>query len=97
MTNKKASFNDFCQFTLDRMYDPRFPLESQCSGYRLLRKMVIEKITPATLEEYNRWLTNPTEEELMSAPDLKYLTFLHELIRLVVRENWETIKNLEIE
>jgi hypothetical protein len=77
------------------MYEPRLPYESQCTGYKLLRKMVIEKITPATKEECDRWKTNPTIEELFSETDLKYLTFLHEKVRPLIREQWNNIKELE--
>lgn len=98
MTMKKQmSFNDFCYTVLDRMYEPRLPLESQSTGYKLLREMVIKDITPATKEEFDRWKNNPTTEELFSTPDLKYLTFLHVLVRPVVREHWDKIKQLKID
>ena len=47
MTNLKESkltFNDFCYKILDRMYEPRLSYEQQCTGYKLLRKMVKENI-----------------------------------------------------
>ena len=94
---KEMSFNDFCYKILDGMYEPRLPFENQCTGYKLLRKMVVEDITPATKEEYERWRNKPTPEELFSTPDLKYLTFLHELTRPIIREHWDKIKELKIE
>lgn len=92
----KLSFNDFCYKFLDRMYEPRLPYEAQCSGYKNLRKMVEENITPTTNIEYLRWKENPTEEELFSEPDIRHLTFLHELARPFVRDNWNFIKKLEL-
>jgi len=92
----QLSFNDFCYKILDKMYEPRLSYEQQCTGYKMLRKMVEEDITPATKEEYERWRTKPTIEELFSEPDLKYLTFLHELVRPVIREHWNKIKNLQL-
>lgn len=100
MTNLKESkltFNDFCYKILDRMYEPRLSYEQQCTGYKLLRKMVEENITPATKEEYKRWRTNPTIEELLSTPDIKYLTFLHELVRPIIIEHWDKIKKLKLD
>jgi hypothetical protein len=94
---KPMSFNDFCYKILDGMYEPRLPYENQCTGYKLLRKMVMDDITPATKEEYDRWKNNPTMEELLSTPDLKYLTFLHELTRPIIREHWNKIKQLNID
>lgn len=94
---KELTFNDFCYKIMDGMYEPRLPMESQCTGYRLLREMVINNITPATKEEFNRWKTNPTKEELFSEPDLKYLTFLHELARPIVREHWDKIKEMKVD
>lgn len=92
----KMNFNDFCHKILDGMYEPRLPYESQCTGYKLLKKMVQEDIAPATEEEYKRWREKPTIKELLSEPDLKYLTFLHELVRPVIRKHWSEIKNLQL-
>lgn len=94
---KEMTFNDFCYKILDGMYEPRLSYESQCTGYKLLKKMVVEDITPATKEEFDRWKNNPTEDELFSAPDIKYLTFLHELTRPIIREHWGKIKELKID
>lgn len=91
------TFNDFCYRILDRLYEPKLPYNSQCTGYKLLRKMVLEDITPATKEEYERWKNNPTKEELWSKPNLKYLTFLHEITRPFIREYWDKIKILKID
>lgn len=92
----KMNFNDFCFKILDGMYEPRLTYEEQATGYKLLREMVEKDITPATKKEYDRWINNPTFEELVSKPDLKYLTFLHELVRPVIREHWDKIKQLEL-
>ncbi len=93
---KRLTFNEFCERILDRMYDPRISEEAQCTGYHLLKKMVIENITPATKEEFDRWRNNPTLEEIMSTPHIKYLNFLHVRIRPFVIEQWDKIKELEL-
>ncbi len=96
MTMKKLTFNEFCHKYCDGLYDPKFGLESQCAGYIRLRQMVIEDITPASLDEITRWETKPTQEELFSTPDIKYLRFLHPLLRPYIIEHWLMIKNLEL-
>ena len=93
---KKLTFNEFCRKHCDWMYDPRLPQEFQCTGYIQLRKMVIEQIEPASLEEMHRWENNPTIEELFSKPDIKYLRFLHPLLRPYIIKNWDVIKTLEV-
>lgn len=94
---KKLTFNEFCAEYLDRMYEPRLLQEQQSTGYLQLRKMVVENITPASLIEMVRWETNPTTEELLSEPDIKYLRFLHPLLRSIIIDNWGKIKRMEIE
>lgn len=94
---KKRTFNQFCAEMCDGMYTPGISDDDQCSGYLLLRTMVIDKITPANDIEEIRWRYNPTPEELCSIPDLKYLQFLHENLRPFVRNNWDKIKDLEVE
>ena len=97
MTNmKKLTFNEFCHKCCDGMYEPRLPQEAQCTGYIQLKKMVIEQIEPATLSEISRWETSPTTEELFSEPNIKYLRFLHPLLRPYIVENWHTIKMLDV-
>ena len=97
MTNtKKLLFNDFCELFCDRMYDQRLPEESQATGYKLLKHMVVNKIQPASLEEIERWENNPTKQELLSEPDIKYLRFLHVNLRPLIIRQWDTIKNLEV-
>ena len=58
--------------------------------------MVVEQIKPASLAEINRWENNPTIKELFSVPNIKYLRFLHPLLRPYVIKNWEIIKNLDV-
>jgi hypothetical protein len=94
---KKISFNDFCAKKLDRLYTPNIPIENQSSGYKQLRFMVENSIKPATKEESERWEKYPTGLELGQIPDVKYMRSLHPLLREFVRDNWEYIKNLEIE
>jgi hypothetical protein len=78
------------------MYEPRLPEEAQCTGYIQLKKLVIEQIEPASLEEINRWENTPTAVELSSEPNIKYLRFLHPLLRPYVIKNWQTIKLLDV-
>lgn len=96
MYMNKLTFNIFCEKHLDRLYDSRFSDEQQCSGYINLKKMVVEQINPASLEEVERWENNPTQEELFTIPDIKYLRFLHPLLRPIIIENWDNIKKLPI-
>ena len=90
----KITFDEFCNLLCDGLYDPNLPLETQCSGYKDLRKMVIENIRPASLEEMKRWETSPTQEELWAVPDIKYLRSLHFKLRKYVVENWDDIMKL---
>lgn len=78
------------------MYNPKLLDESQCIGYIQLKKMIVNNITPVSLEEINRWETNPTNEELSSVPDIKYLRFLHPNLRPFIIENWDEIKLMEV-
>jgi len=93
---KNLTFNEFCHKYCDGLYEPRLSEDKQCTGYTQLKKMVIENIEPASLQEINRWENTPTTEELFSEPDIKYLRFLHPLLRPYVIENWQTIKTLDI-
>lgn len=93
---KKLTFNQFCATYLDRMYTPGLPDEQQSTGYLQLKRMVVEGITPATVIEAARWETNPTDEELLSTPDVKYLRFLHPCLRTMIIQQWDKIKNLKV-
>lgn len=94
---KPTPFDVFCEKYLDGLYNSKLPIGSQCSGYYKLKEMVLSDIKPATEEEYKRWKNNPTMDELLSPPDIRYLTFLHELARPVVRRYWKHIKKLRAE
>jgi hypothetical protein len=89
------TFNKFCHEYCDGLYDPRFPDEKQCTGYIQLKKMVVENITPASLKEIEQWENKPNIIELLLIPDIKYLRFLHPLLRSYIIENWDVIKNLK--
>lgn len=91
------TFEQFCSKYCDKMFEPRLSYNEQCTGYKLLRTMVLGDITPATLEETNRYRNNPTFEELISPPPIKYMFFLHENLRPYIRESWNYIKTLELE
>lgn len=92
----KISFDEFCYKYLDRLYTPNIPFENQSTGYKQLRLMVQESITPATKEETERWEKYPTVLELGQIPETKYMRSLHPLLRDCVRDNWEIIKKLEV-
>lgn len=94
---KKLIFNEFCHKTCDGLYEPRLDYNAQSTGYKLLLKMVVENIKPASIEETKRWEDNPTQDELLSRPDIKYLRFLHSLLRPYIIENWDIISKLTIE
>jgi len=89
-------FDDFCHKVCDGLYDPKFPYESQCNGYKELRNMVINKMVPASLEEMERWENNPTVEEMYSTPEVRYLRFIHPVFRVMLVENWDKIKDMEV-
>ncbi len=91
------NFNDFCYYICDGLYDPQFSFEDQCTGYKELRKMVVEGVKPASMEEIHRWETSPTINEILNEPDIKYLRFLHVNLRSLIIEKWDFIKNLKIE
>ena len=92
---KKLSFDEFCFKYCDGLYEPRLSQDKQCTGYLQLKKMVKENITPASLDEIKRWENNPTIDEMTSTPDIKYLRFLHVLLRPFIIKNWDTIKKLK--
>lgn len=94
---KKMSFEEFCYEHCDELYNPKMDKTSQCTGYYQLKKMVTEKIEPANMEEIERWESNPTMDELLSPPDIKYLRFLHTNLRKLIIDNWKHIKKLKVE
>lgn len=93
---EKLTFNEFCCKCCDGLYEQRLPEKDQCTGYIKLKKMVTEQIEPASLDEVSRWEDNPTTEELFSEPDIKYLRFLHPLLRPFIIRNWQIIKTMDI-
>jgi len=90
------TFNDFCEKHCDGLYDPKFDYGEQCSGYKQLKLMVEQQITPATKEETERWEQYPTILELGQIPETKYMRSLHPLLRTFVRDNWEMVKHLKL-
>lgn len=93
---ENLTFNQFCNKFCDGLYEPRLSEDKQCTGYVQLKKMVVENITPASFEEIQRWEKNPTRDELLTTPNIKYLRFLHPLLRPYIIEHWNVIKNLKI-
>ena len=96
MKIRNKTFNEFCYEYCDRLYEPKLPEDVQSSGYINLKKMVIGNIKPATHKQIKRWENNPTKEEILSTPDIKYLRFLHPLLRPIIIDNWNNIKKLKI-
>ena len=98
MEKKKSLtlFEVFCYECLFGLYNPKVTEEEQCNGYKKLKKMVVENIEPASLEEMLRYEENPTKEELCSDPNIKYLRFLHPLLRTYIIINWSNISKLDI-
>jgi|688.fasta_scaffold17891_6 hypothetical protein len=93
---KPKTFNEFCHKYCDGLYEPRLSEDKQCTGYHTLKRMVKENITPASLEEIKRWETQPTPEELITPPHLKYMRALHPLLRPVIIDEWDKIKVLPL-
>jgi len=91
------TFNEFCHKICDGLYDPRFPDESQCSGYTRLKQMVLDGLSPASREELQRWEENPTYEESLTVANTKYLRFLNPVLRPFIIDHWEQIKRLKID
>ena len=84
---QELRFKKFC-YKLE-IYTVDLPYDQQCTGYKKLKELIESGIPAANKEEYNRWKEFPTEEELESAPELKYLTFLHPSLANFLRSDWE--------
>ncbi len=97
MKRSEMTFNQVCEKYLDGLYDPRFEYKDQCTGYKQLKLMVENQITPATKEECERWENQPTMEELSQIPETKYMRSLHLILRSFVQNNWDLIKVLKVE
>lgn len=93
MMNLKLS--EFCEKHMDGLYDSKISEENQSSGYKLLKEMVESNIEPVSTREIDRWEKSPTLQELFSPPDIKYMRFLHPILRLYVLNNWDMIKSLK--
>lgn len=96
MNMRKLTFNEFCYKKCDGLYNPCLSEDRQCTGYKQLKKMVIENISPASLREIKEWESTPNTIQLLAIPHIKYLRFLHPLLRPFIIDNWETIKTLKI-
>lgn len=93
---KEMTFNQFCEYYCDGLYDSRLSEDAQCTGYLELKLLVLSGDSPASLEEMSRWEKFPNSQELLSKPAKKYLRFLHPLLRPLIIDNWESIKTLPI-
>ena len=48
-------------------------------------------------EEIKRWETNTTVEDMKSSPHIKYMVFLHPILRNHIIKNWDMIKTMKID
>ena len=71
------TFNDFCYNQLDGLYNPRFNYEDQCSGYKMLSQMLLDDITPATIDEMEDFENITTIGMEYHKQYVKCLRFLH--------------------
>lgn len=84
---QELQFNRICyQF---KIYDIEFSYEKQCDGYKKLKKLIESGVRAATAKEYQEWKDSPTQTQLFSTNDLKYLQFLHPTLASVLRTRWE--------
>lgn len=90
------NLRQFANKNLDGLYDPKFPEESQGSGWKQLKRMVENQIKPASLTEILRWENYPTKEELLSVAHDKYMRSIHILLRNPIRKYWDVISKMEI-
>lgn len=80
---QELKFNKICYKI--GIYIPGMEKDSQCGGYKLLKTLIESGVPAATQEEYKRWNETPTEKELNSIPELKYLVFLHPNLAHILR------------
>lgn len=80
------TFNQFCFIHLDGLYDPRFDYEDQCNGYKMLRQMILDDITPAAIEG--------VDGIKYENQYIKGLKFLHPVLRPHIIKYWEPIKEM---
>lgn len=85
---QELRFNRMCHKL--GLYNIKFIYEYQCNGYKKLKELVESGIPAVTNEEYMRWKEHPTQEELDSLPELKYLTFLHPHMATMLRQEWDS-------
>jgi len=88
------TFNDFCYNQLDGLYNPRFNYEDQCSGYKMLSQMLLDDITPATIDEMEDFENITTIGMEYHKQYVKCLRFLHPNLRRPVVNHWDDIKKL---
>lgn len=94
MQKEPLTFKEFCFKYCDTLYNPNLPDNAQCTGFNLLRKMVLENITPASAKECEEW--EKSRDNIFETPELKYLRFLHPNLRPFIREQWDKIKKMDV-
>jgi hypothetical protein len=77
--DKDRDFEMFCENYLDVLYTPGLPYKNQADGYKRLREMVCCEITPHPEECWGE--------------SLKFLQFLHPILRPFIRKYWHFIKH----
>lgn len=88
------TFNEFCHTALDGLYNPNLGYEDQGSGYKQLRQMLLDDITPATTDEMEYFEDNITIGTEYQKQYVKCLRFLHPLLRPHITNHWDDIKTL---
>jgi hypothetical protein len=67
------------------------------SGYHQVRRLILSGLVPFTKEELEKYLNNPTEEELFSPQPDQTLCSVHPSSRELILEYWWYIKELKID
>ena len=95
LKNNYLGFRNFCHIRCDGIYNPGIPEENQSDAYHKLKHMLINNIRPATMVEIKRWENDPTEQEMTTTPNIKYLRFIHPNLRPFISDNWDYIRKLK--
>ena len=80
-----------------KLYDPRFPEESQCSGYHVFKQMCLMKEDPCSLEVFDDYKKEPRgEDKRIRNPPIGYylISQLHPNARRVVLQGVVKIRDI---
>ncbi len=67
------------------------------SGYYQVRRLILSGLIPFTKEELERYINNPTEEELYSSQPDQTLCNVYPSAKELIQEYWWYIKELKID